>query len=252
MFRAASLLVVCILGPALVTPLRVMSYNLYGWNALVQNPWKADNIYNIIRTNNPDILGCQEVEGKHYDVAANVGMSLIGDGYAGLAIFYNPSQFTLIDNGIELIYEMDQWGQRAVMWAHLDNNGQRVDFFNTHLCVCGEEDLFKSAKRLVEVISMHRSSPDSIVYLTGDFNVFPGFEYSKPIRYLKGEEGNNIMVLEDTFRVADPNGDGSTFGAAGKIDYVFTNAGRPVYQAWIDRGNYGEASDHYPVAADII
>ena len=40
-------------------------------------------------------------------------------------------------------------------------------------------------QRLVEVISMHRSSPDSIVYLTGDFNVFPGFEYSKPIRSAK-------------------------------------------------------------------
>ena len=41
MFRAATLLVVCIFCPALVTPLRVMSYNLYGWNALVQNPWKV-------------------------------------------------------------------------------------------------------------------------------------------------------------------------------------------------------------------
>ena len=26
-----------------------MSYNLYGWNALVQNPWKAENVYKAIR-----------------------------------------------------------------------------------------------------------------------------------------------------------------------------------------------------------
>ena len=26
-----------------------MSYNLYGWDALVQNPWKAENVYKAIR-----------------------------------------------------------------------------------------------------------------------------------------------------------------------------------------------------------
>ena len=39
--------------------MRVMSYNLYGWNALVQNPWKAENVYKAIRLINPDILGAQ-------------------------------------------------------------------------------------------------------------------------------------------------------------------------------------------------
>ena len=37
--------------------MRVMSYNLYGWNALVQNPWKAENVYKAIRQINPDLLG---------------------------------------------------------------------------------------------------------------------------------------------------------------------------------------------------
>merc|ERR1712123_441017 len=34
--------------------MRVMSYNLFGWNALVQNSWKAENVYKAIRQINPD------------------------------------------------------------------------------------------------------------------------------------------------------------------------------------------------------
>merc|ERR1719419_312116 len=44
--------------------IRVMSYNLYGWNALVQNPWKAENVYKAIRQVNPDILGAQSVRAE--------------------------------------------------------------------------------------------------------------------------------------------------------------------------------------------
>ena len=53
--------------------MRVMSYNLYGWNALVQNPWKAENVYKAIREINPDLLGAQESEGREAQVAAAIG-----------------------------------------------------------------------------------------------------------------------------------------------------------------------------------
>ena len=42
--------------------LKVMSYNVFGWNALRQNSWKAKNIYRIIKDFNPDIIGIQEEE----------------------------------------------------------------------------------------------------------------------------------------------------------------------------------------------
>ena len=41
----------------------VMSYNLYGWNALKKNSWKAANVYSAIRAVKPDILGAQEIDG---------------------------------------------------------------------------------------------------------------------------------------------------------------------------------------------
>ena len=110
----------------------------------------------------------------------------------------------------------------------------------------------KSATRVANTIASHRSSSDSLVILTGDLNCFDGSEKSLAIRYLKGELGGNPHPLEDTFRVAQPSGNGETFPGV-KIDYVLASAGTPVTAAWIDKDTvpYGEASDHWAVAADI-
>ena len=51
---------------------RVMSYNLFGWNAL-HNPEKTENIYETVRAFNPDILGVQEDEGMNIQIAENIG-----------------------------------------------------------------------------------------------------------------------------------------------------------------------------------
>merc|ERR1719228_1534596 len=53
--------------------LRVLSYNMYGWNALIQNPWKAENMYKAIRASNPALLGAQEVEDRAAQVAGAIG-----------------------------------------------------------------------------------------------------------------------------------------------------------------------------------
>ena len=105
---------------------------------------------------------------------------------------------------------------------------------------------------MANTIAAHRSSSDSLVLFTGDINCFDGAENSLAIRYLKGELGGNPHPLEDTFRVADPSGNGETFPGT-KIDYVMASAGTPVLQAWIDRSTvpYGEASDHWAVSADV-
>ena len=80
--------------------------------------------------------------------------------------------------------------------------------------------------------------------LTGDLNVFPGFENTDAVKYLKSNG------LEDTFRKVN-GGNGSTFGAAGKIDYIFASTGTTVKSAQIDRRFNGQASDHYAINAVI-
>ena len=75
--------------------------------------------------------------------------------------------------------------------------------------------------------------------------MFPGYEDSDAVQYLKSHG------LEDTFREIHPDENGSTFGAAGKLDYIFASAGTPVQSAEIDRRFNGQASDHYAINAVI-
>lgn len=88
--------------------------------------------------------------------------------------------------------------------------------------------------------------------MTGDLNVQNGHENSYAVNYLKNAWGNTPVPLEDTFRTANGAGaNGSTFGASGKIDYVFASKGTRIISAKIDRAGYGAASDHFPVNAVI-
>ena len=91
--------------------MRVMSYNLYGWNAIEQNPWKAEYLYKAIRLINPDILGAQEVS-KENEVAENIGSdyALAGAPSAGHVVFYRTSVLTFQDKGVVELNEMDQYG----------------------------------------------------------------------------------------------------------------------------------------------
>lgn len=227
--------------------LRLMSYNMYGWNALRQNPWKAQNMYKIIRDFNPDILSVQEEEGM-----ANSILNGIGGGYGyspskkdGHVIFFKHSKVKLDGHGNQNISPKDQWGQRSVDFAHFTDlkSGKKIDVFNTHWCVCGAPDLLRSAQETLAIINSKRRHGSTVI-LTGDLNVFPGFENTDAVKYLKSNG------LEDTFRKVN-GGNGSTFGAAGKIDYIFASSGTVVTSAQIDKRFNGQASDHYAINAVI-
>ena len=164
----------------------------------------------------------------------------------GHAIFYKSSELRLDSHGLQNISPQDKWGQRSVEWAQLTHykSGRKIDFFNTHWCVCGSGQLLQSAKETLGIINSKRRSGSTVI-LTGDLNVFPGFENSEAVKYLK-QNG-----LEDTFRKVNGGANGSTFGAAGKIDYIFASSGTSVRSANIDKRFNGKASDHYAINAVI-
>merc|ERR1719422_858932 len=92
--------------------LKVMSYNLYGWNALVQNPWKAVNMFNKVKQYAPDMMGSQEVEGQAGWIVQETGDPNTGHfgvvaSHAGHAIFYRSSLFNVEAEGFFDINEMD-------------------------------------------------------------------------------------------------------------------------------------------------
>jgi len=237
---------------------------MFGWNALHDHS-KTENLYRTIRAFAPDLLGTQEIDEFAYQVAENIGTdyAVAPDGYsAGHAILYRTSLFDLAGSGYENIAEHDKWGQRTVEYAQLIHkpSGRLVDHFNTHFCVCeetgtccGETPGLNSAHTVEDTMEKYRR-PGSLLILTGDLNVFDGFENHSAIKYLKGELDGDMppYVLEDTFRVVnDPNVDGTTYPGCGKIDYLFAEEGVGVINANIDRNSYGPASDHWPINAVI-
>jgi len=242
-------------GPGDDSHLRVLSYNMYGWNALIQNPWKAENMYKAIRASNPDLMGAQEVEDRAGQVASAIGSDyrVAGTSSAGHSIIYRDSVLQFEGWGVENLAEQDQWGQRTVEWAKFTHkiSGRQVDHFNTHLCVCDANKLLLSVKTIAsKIASIGR--PGSLKLLTGDFNVFDGYEHSKAIQYLTGQLESSPVIMKDTFRqVNDDSVDGTTFPGAGKLDYILTGVENEVSNAWIDRTWYGEASDHLPISAVV-
>ena len=245
--------------------IRTMSYNMFGWNAL-HDPWKTENLYRTIKEFEPDLLGAQEVGEFSYQVAENIGNDYVvashGGSSAGHAILYRSSIFNLISAGYENIAEHDKYGQRTVEYAQFIHkpSGRLIDHFNTHFCICdetgtccGPEPLLNSARTVEDAMERYRR-PGSLIILTGDLNVFGGYENHSAIKYLKGElDGEKPpFILEDTFReVNDASVDGTTFPNKGKIDYVFANQGTEIQSANIDRNWYGDASDHWPINAVI-
>ena len=92
--------------------LKIMSYNVYGWNAFGQNPWKAENVYKAIRQVSPDILGAQECQEGGWLLAENIGTdySVAERASAGHAIIYRTSVLTFQGYGETQLNEMDHWG----------------------------------------------------------------------------------------------------------------------------------------------
>ena len=186
-----------------------------------------------------------------------------GGSSAGHSIIYKNTVFDLNDSGYMDLTPMDKYGQRTVEYALFTHKatGQLVDHFNTHFCVCtdtvttccGQEGQYQSAVEVENAMELYRR-PGSQLIFTGDLNVQDGYEQSKAILYLKGQLDGAFtpFPLEDTFRMANgDSSDGSTFPGQGKIDYIFVSPGSTVASAAIDRGDYGPASDHWPINSVI-
>ena len=101
--------------------IRVMSYNLYGWNALRKNAWKAKNVYNAITQINPDLLGAQECEGLEKEVAEAIGSeyAIAGSATAGHSIIYKTTVFNFEGHGVVNLHEKDQWGLVILYFSNL-------------------------------------------------------------------------------------------------------------------------------------
>jgi endonuclease/exonuclease/phosphatase family metal-dependent hydrolase len=140
--------------------------------------------------------------------------------------------------------------------------GNKIYVYNTHYDHMIEESRQRSAKLLMERISMRKDQTVPVVAM-GDLNCG---EKSPAVRYMQGDtitlDGVELKppcVLIDTFRAANPDavdvGTFNGFKKAGreKIDYIFVSSPLQTVSSKIIRtqqnGRY--PTDHFPLEAVI-
>ena len=245
--------------------LRVMSFNVCGWNYKNVKHLAAKTIL----TYNPDVVGLQECS---YDCYKGLTKDLPGYTFVGVGrengkldknsgescgILYKTEKFTLVDSGTFWLSETPDtpskgWDAdyiRICTWVILKNNetGEEFGHVNTHLenidDGTGVEALEKGAQMVID----KALSLDMPVVVTGDMN----FE--------KGTAYYNTFVnagFRDSQDAAANTMDGPTYhdDPTEHIDYVFVNDRITeviTYKLVEDQFDGQYPSDHYPIYADL-
>ena len=238
-------------------------------------PRRADWVAEIIRREQPDVLGLQEVLLRQLDdlketlpeyAAYSVGRDDGKQRGEHAPIFYRKERFELLDSATFWLSATpahvgskgwDAAITRIASWVKLKDKqtGETLYVVNTHFDHRGAQARVESAKLLIK--RLHQQFADHPVVLTGDFNTTPG---SAPYQAL------TISTDErPTFRDAHsisarkPTGPNSTWNGFSKmvpnrrIDFIFASAQVEVLTHHIldDQRDGRFPSDHMPVVATL-
>jgi endonuclease/exonuclease/phosphatase family metal-dependent hydrolase len=268
--------------------LRIMTFNILQGNAHKddENRWenRRELVVNILRENQPDILGLQEALrfqldqirqglGQYREIGVGRDDGKTQGEYC--AILYRLDRFDVDESGTFWLCDTPEapgsitWGNactRICTWARFIEKKSRLAFyaFNLHLDHVSQPSREKSVVLLAKRIA-GRKQPDPFI-VTGDFNTG---EDNPVILYLKGKKALdkdnagpalNPVLMVDAFRVLHPDDkEVGTYNdlqgkrSAPKIDYIFASPDLEVLQAEILRTQYGGRwpSDHFPVTATL-
>lgn len=158
---------------------KVVSYNLYWWNAFQKNSWKSDGIIdNIKSTLRPDALGLQECDSPSEVRSRSDGAVEKASEFQGAqGVMVKPNIFSTSNSGSRDLDATGKWGPRYVTWVQLTNTsgGRPFWHFNTHWCVhsegdrvCNEDVRYRGAQNMLKTIQ--ENAGDEPVVITGDFN----------------------------------------------------------------------------------
>jgi endonuclease/exonuclease/phosphatase family metal-dependent hydrolase len=254
-----------------------MTYNIRCGHCDDNNPnnWdsRKDLLLSVIKKNNPDILGLQEVIPLQLIFLINnlpdynyFGTGRIADGTdEGCYIFYKKKLFSIdsLNSGTKWYSstpdipgsnDMGDLYKRIITFAHFKTIATNKYFyhFNTHLTYLDSIQV-KYIDFLSGVIKI-RAIKDPFI-LTGDFNAD---ESSPAIEKLKQNFASDKLV--DSYRIKNPKGKISTFNfftgktEGRKIDYIFIEGEKfKIIQAGCDSTNVNGKypSDHNSVNAKL-
>eukprot|EP00930_Biecheleria_cincta_P019776 TRINITY_DN15018_c0_g1_i1.p1 TRINITY_DN15018_c0_g1~~TRINITY_DN15018_c0_g1_i1.p1 ORF type:complete len:262 (+),score=49.63 TRINITY_DN15018_c0_g1_i1:143-928(+) len=230
---------------------RVMSYDLFGWNAFNVNPWKAANVLQKISDWGPAVLGCQEVEkgGYGYDEVAEEVKST-GVEHAGGSQFF---QADLLESHETAWKDLVGGYWLSMTRYRHKSSGMYFLFFNSHWKHgYGMEQARMIADTIHAEREIYRSPPTILV---GDTNQFCQAYETDAIKYLKGELAGSPITFFDAIQDT-----GKSFSDSNnpdcRVDFILASTGQwHVLQSHINRdgmGAGGSASDHAALMAELV
>ena len=249
--------------------LRVMSFNVCGWN--------YKNIKNLvprlIAEYSPDVVGLQECT---YDWYKKLSKALPEYAFVGVgrdngelgkdcgemtAILYKKDQYTLVDSGTfwlsetpdEPSYGWDADYLRICTWVILKDNetGKEFAHFNTHLENFDDGTGKTACENGAKMVTEKALELDMPVIMTGDWNVEKDTDIysgvlSAGFRDAQDEAAN---TMDGVTCPAEAGGD-----TGEHIDYIFLSAqvaSVSTYKILHDSYDGKYPSDHYPIYADL-
>lgn len=254
--------------------IKVMSYNIRNSNAADgPNKWKyrKENVTDLIKQTDPDVLGTQEVLLDQYtDVKKRLpSYSVFGAGrnngkHTGehSCIFYKTEKYKLLNGGNFWLSETPSkpgsksWDAaitRICTWVQLEEKESKQSFFvfNTHFDHRGGLARKNSARLLTHFIdSVCGKSP---VIVTGDFNFEPESEGYKVMT-----NTSHATPLYDAYSSTEPNYTDCGFDIKNtdchRIDYIFYRYPFKQQEYTLYKNNNGMyyPSDHLPISAKLL
>lgn len=233
--------------------IKVMSYNLFGWNAFNVHRSRSVHVLGKIQAWSPTVLGAQEVEkggGQRYDEVKEEVKAATGLAHAGGSQFFDSKVVDKLETGwTNLVggYWMSMTRYR------IKSTGAVFLFFNSHW---KHGHGLQQAEIVANAIQAARARFGHLpTLLVGDTNQFcRGYE-GGAWKYLKGEVGSSPVVFDDVLQ----HDQGKSFSDRNnpdcRVDFILVSRGEwLVRQSHIDRdgmGASGTASDHAPLMAEL-
>ena len=260
--------------------LTVMTWNIrYDNRGDGENAWRhrSDWVAEIIKREQPDLLGCQEVLSSQLndleDSLTDYAVYGVGrdDGKRRgefAPIFYRRERFELIDSSTFWLSPTPEkvgskgWDAaitRIASWVKLKDKRKGDTFYaiNTHFDHRGTTARHESAKLLAK--QLREKFADHPVILTGDFNTTPG---SAPYAALtKRQQDPDAPLFQDTIdlaaeKSAGPDSTWNGFQAVvphRRIDFIFVSPQAIVqtHRTLVDQREGRFPSDHLPVVTTL-
>lgn len=259
---------------------RVLSFNIrYDNPDDTPNDWASRKplILDFIRSEQPDIMGLQEVLAHQYDALrsectdyAAYGVGREDGKLAGefCPVFFRKDRFAELSQGHCWLSETpsvpakgwDAACERMAVWVMLRELKTQKEFLfiNTHFDHMGEVARRESSRMILELAdSLSGGRP---VILTGDFNADPSSE----VVSLIVDSTNPKSMKDSRYFAQSVEGDAWTFHDFGKlsteerplIDYIFlrgavTPIRHTIYHEEEQQGHIF-LSDHAPVLLNVI